>query len=167
LTREESGVESAIPVRLLFDENLSGRLPQLLADTFPDSVDVVSLGLGGSSDRAIWDRAGWATARRRMWLACYAFASSRFSRSSIIRILPFWRSANSLSSLSLKSAMERYLGHFGPPAAKSAGKKAKKARAAGMRQGSPVDQRGAEVSSTGRLGFARLGSHTRRCVVRL
>jgi predicted nuclease of predicted toxin-antitoxin system len=44
-------------VQLLFDENLSGRLPRLLADVFPDSADVVGLGLSGATDRAIWDRA--------------------------------------------------------------------------------------------------------------
>jgi predicted nuclease of predicted toxin-antitoxin system len=44
-------------VRLLFDENLSGRLPRILADLFPDSADVLSLGLGGATDRVIWDRA--------------------------------------------------------------------------------------------------------------
>jgi hypothetical protein len=31
-------------VKLLFDENLSGSLPRLLADVFPDSADVVGLG---------------------------------------------------------------------------------------------------------------------------
>lgn len=44
-------------MKLLFDENLSGRLPRLLADAFPGSADVVGLGLGGATDRAIWDRA--------------------------------------------------------------------------------------------------------------
>jgi predicted nuclease of predicted toxin-antitoxin system len=44
-------------VKLLFDENLSGRLPRMLADMFPDSADVLSLGLRGTADRVIWDRA--------------------------------------------------------------------------------------------------------------
>lgn len=44
-------------MKLLFDENLSGRLPRLLADVFPDSADVVGVGLAGATDRAIWDRA--------------------------------------------------------------------------------------------------------------
>jgi predicted nuclease of predicted toxin-antitoxin system len=44
-------------VKLLFDENLSGRLPRMLADVFPEYGDIISLGLGGASDRVIWDRA--------------------------------------------------------------------------------------------------------------
>ncbi|MDQ2664689.1 MAG: DUF5615 family PIN-like protein [Gemmatimonadota bacterium] len=44
-------------MKLLFDENLAGRLPRLLADAFPGSVDIVGLGLAGATDRAIWDRA--------------------------------------------------------------------------------------------------------------
>jgi predicted nuclease of predicted toxin-antitoxin system len=44
-------------VKLLFDENLSGRLSRMLADQFPGSADVVGLGLGGASDRLIWERA--------------------------------------------------------------------------------------------------------------
>jgi predicted nuclease of predicted toxin-antitoxin system len=44
-------------VKLLFDENLSRRLPQLLADLFPGSTDVVGAGLGGAADRAFWEHA--------------------------------------------------------------------------------------------------------------
>ncbi len=45
-------------MRLLFDENLAERLANDLSDVYPDSTHVVALGLGGASDRAIWDRAG-------------------------------------------------------------------------------------------------------------
>jgi len=44
-------------VRLLFDENLAARLAPTLADIYPDSTHVVALGLGGASDRVIWERA--------------------------------------------------------------------------------------------------------------
>jgi predicted nuclease of predicted toxin-antitoxin system len=44
-------------MRLLFDENLSPRLPRRLASTYPDSNHVRDLGLRGQSDREIWDRA--------------------------------------------------------------------------------------------------------------
>lgn len=44
-------------MRLLFDENLAARLVKDIADLFPGSTHVISLGLGGASDRAIWDRA--------------------------------------------------------------------------------------------------------------
>lgn len=42
-------------MKLLFDQNLSPRLPQLLADVFPDSVHVRTLGLTTADDIAIWD----------------------------------------------------------------------------------------------------------------
>jgi predicted nuclease of predicted toxin-antitoxin system/uncharacterized protein (DUF433 family) len=45
-------------VKLLFDENLAARLANDLADAYPDSTHVLSLGLGGTSDRTIWDHAG-------------------------------------------------------------------------------------------------------------
>jgi predicted nuclease of predicted toxin-antitoxin system len=45
-------------VKLLFDENLAARLVRDLADLYPGSAHVLSLGLGGAGDRAIWARAG-------------------------------------------------------------------------------------------------------------
>ncbi|MGI9014287.1 MAG: DUF5615 family PIN-like protein [Phycisphaerales bacterium] len=44
-------------MRLLFDENLSPRLVQLLADRFPDSAHVHEIGLGSSADAHIWQAA--------------------------------------------------------------------------------------------------------------
>lgn len=44
-------------MKLLFDENLAGRLADELADLYPDSTHVMKLGLGGASDRTIWARA--------------------------------------------------------------------------------------------------------------
>jgi predicted nuclease of predicted toxin-antitoxin system len=41
-------------VKLLFDENLSPRLPQVLADIFPDSCHVHDCQLGSSDDVTIW-----------------------------------------------------------------------------------------------------------------
>jgi predicted nuclease of predicted toxin-antitoxin system len=41
-------------MKLLFDENLSHRLPELLASSFTGSQHVRSLGLKGSSDEEIW-----------------------------------------------------------------------------------------------------------------
>ena len=46
-----------MPVKLLFDENLSTRLPRLLSGVFPGSSHVDNLDLGGASDRLIWERA--------------------------------------------------------------------------------------------------------------
>jgi predicted nuclease of predicted toxin-antitoxin system len=42
-------------MKLLFDQNLSPRLPQLLSDIFPDSVHVRALGLTTADDISIWD----------------------------------------------------------------------------------------------------------------
>lgn len=42
---------------LLFDQNLSRRLPTLLAVEFPGSEQVLPAGLAGADDRAVWDYA--------------------------------------------------------------------------------------------------------------
>ena len=39
---------------LLFDQNLSRRLPTLLAAEFPGSEQVLLAGLAGADDRAVW-----------------------------------------------------------------------------------------------------------------
>jgi predicted nuclease of predicted toxin-antitoxin system len=41
-------------MRVLFDEQLSSRLPRLLSDEYPDSLHVESLGLAGAADNVIW-----------------------------------------------------------------------------------------------------------------
>ena len=45
-------------MKLLFDQNLSPRLPRLLADLFPDSRHVREIGLRDASDDEIWRYAG-------------------------------------------------------------------------------------------------------------
>ncbi|MEK6752499.1 MAG: DUF5615 family PIN-like protein, partial [Chloroflexota bacterium] len=42
---------------LLFDQNLSPRLVEHLADIYPDSIHVFSLGLGDAMDIEIWQYA--------------------------------------------------------------------------------------------------------------
>jgi predicted nuclease of predicted toxin-antitoxin system len=42
-------------MKLLFDENLSHKLPGLVADAFPNSRHVRELGLKGRTDEDIWD----------------------------------------------------------------------------------------------------------------
>ena len=44
-------------MRLLFDQNLSPRLPARLADLFPSSEHVDAVGLGSSADNLVWDYA--------------------------------------------------------------------------------------------------------------
>lgn len=44
-------------MRLLFDQNLSPRLPVRLADLFPNSEHVDTVGLGSSADNLVWDYA--------------------------------------------------------------------------------------------------------------
>lgn len=41
-------------MRLLFDENLSPRLPALLVDEYPESVHVRDVGLASASDDEVW-----------------------------------------------------------------------------------------------------------------
>jgi len=42
---------------LLFDENLSPRLPDRLADLFPKSLHVSAIGLDQAADREVWEYA--------------------------------------------------------------------------------------------------------------
>ncbi len=42
-------------MKLLFDQNLSPRLPGLLAEIYPDSMHVQDCGLAKSSDAEVWD----------------------------------------------------------------------------------------------------------------
>ena len=42
---------------LLFDQNLSRRLPRLLSSEYPRSEQVVGAGLIGADDRTVWDHA--------------------------------------------------------------------------------------------------------------
>ncbi|MFV0306419.1 MAG: DUF5615 family PIN-like protein [Desertimonas sp.] len=44
-------------MKLLFDENLSRRLVTAVADLFPDSAHVTTVGLTATSDRDVWDHA--------------------------------------------------------------------------------------------------------------
>lgn len=44
-------------MKLLFDENLSPRLPEILSSQFPGSLHVRDCGLKGFTDQAIWDYA--------------------------------------------------------------------------------------------------------------
>lgn len=44
-------------VKLLFDENLSPRLPELLSDAYPGSAHVHNCGLGSADDLVIWQYA--------------------------------------------------------------------------------------------------------------
>ncbi len=44
-------------MKLLFDLNLSFRLVAMLADIYPDSIHVRTVGLAESSDLAVWDYA--------------------------------------------------------------------------------------------------------------
>jgi predicted nuclease of predicted toxin-antitoxin system len=44
-------------VKLLFDQNLSRKLPVHLADLYPDSTQAIAAGLEHRPDTAIWDHA--------------------------------------------------------------------------------------------------------------
>jgi predicted nuclease of predicted toxin-antitoxin system len=44
-------------VKLLFDENLSPKLPRMLASEYPGSVNVREAGLRGAADSDLWDYA--------------------------------------------------------------------------------------------------------------
>jgi len=44
-------------MKLLFDENLSPKLPRLVENIFPGSLHVRDCGLKGQSDQAVWEYA--------------------------------------------------------------------------------------------------------------
>ena len=44
-------------MKLLFDQNLSQRLPRLLGDIYPESIHVREVGLRDADDGAIWEYA--------------------------------------------------------------------------------------------------------------
>jgi predicted nuclease of predicted toxin-antitoxin system len=44
-------------MKLLFDQNLSPRLPRLILDLYPDSLHVREIGLRDASDSEIWEYA--------------------------------------------------------------------------------------------------------------
>jgi predicted nuclease of predicted toxin-antitoxin system len=44
-------------MKLLFDENLSPKLPRLFAASFPGSIHVRDCGLKGLTDEAVWEYA--------------------------------------------------------------------------------------------------------------
>jgi predicted nuclease of predicted toxin-antitoxin system len=44
-------------MKLLFDQNLSPRLPRLLGDIFPDSAHIREFGMKEATDTQIWDYA--------------------------------------------------------------------------------------------------------------
>ncbi|MBI3934257.1 MAG: DUF5615 family PIN-like protein [Acidobacteria bacterium] len=44
-------------MKLLFGENVSPKLPQMLANEYPGSIHVREAGLRGAEDRQIWDYA--------------------------------------------------------------------------------------------------------------
>jgi predicted nuclease of predicted toxin-antitoxin system len=44
-------------MKLLFDENLSPKLPQRLADIFPNSLHVRDVGMNATIDPIVWDYA--------------------------------------------------------------------------------------------------------------
>ena len=44
-------------MKLLFDQNVSPKLPQVVADVFPDSMHVRELGLDHADDSSIWEYA--------------------------------------------------------------------------------------------------------------
>jgi predicted nuclease of predicted toxin-antitoxin system len=44
-------------MQLLFDQNLSPKLVEKLADIYPNSIHIQNIGLGKASDKTIWEYA--------------------------------------------------------------------------------------------------------------
>ncbi len=66
---------------LLFDENLSGRLVDELADLYPNSAHVEGVGLRGAPDHVVWEHA-------RMHGHVLVTRDEDFHRLSVVRGFP-------------------------------------------------------------------------------
>ena len=64
-------------MKLLFDENLSPKLPRLLATLFPGSAHVRECGLRGQPDEDVWDHA-------RAYGSTFVAKDSYFHRRSLL-----------------------------------------------------------------------------------
>ena len=56
-------------MHLQFDQQLSVRLCELLAETYPASLHVRMIGLGGASDEAVWSILRFASQDEATFLA--------------------------------------------------------------------------------------------------
>ena len=55
--RANGSQETPEPVKLLFDEMLSDKLPGMLADIYPGSTHVFDIGRKSTDDRLVWEYA--------------------------------------------------------------------------------------------------------------
>lgn len=107
-------------MKLLFDENPSPQLVQLLADLFPGSTQVHLCGLGNSDDSAIWEYAkanGFTIVSKDSDFEerCVLFGAPpkliwiRLQNSSSTEVARLLRSAFSLISQFINDKNETYL----------------------------------------------------------
>ena len=83
-------------MKLLFDENLSSRLPEVLAESYPGSVQVQVCGLGNADDSFIW-RVAHPYCAKPSWVRQLRF----YERAMAERPNYFWGTATSASALRL------------------------------------------------------------------
>ena len=87
-------------MKLLFDENLSPRLPTLLDDVFPQSAHVDRVGLGSAPDSSVWE---YAKANGYLIVS----KDSDFHESSLLMaILPNW--SGSGAAIAPRAKLKRY-----------------------------------------------------------
>lgn len=91
-------------MKLLFDQNLSPRLPRLLADIYADSIHVREVGLRAADDLAIWQ---FAKAEG------YAIVSkdSDFQQRSLLHGAPpkfIWLRVGNCTVNTIESLLRRY-----------------------------------------------------------
>jgi predicted nuclease of predicted toxin-antitoxin system len=90
--------------RLLFDENLSPRLPTALSDAFPGSTHVRVVGLKGASDQTIWEfalKAGFTIVTK----------DDDFKSLSLLRGAPpkvVWLLVGNMSTAEIQQCLLRY-----------------------------------------------------------
>ncbi|WP_255513378.1 DUF5615 family PIN-like protein [Tychonema sp. LEGE 07203] len=77
-------------MKLLFDENLSPKLPNRLSDIFPNSLHVRDVGMKSTIDPVVWDyafiqqfddcleRRGYARSELSIWESTESYLASRW-----------------------------------------------------------------------------------------
>lgn len=91
-------------MKLLFDQNLSPRLPRLLSDIYPESVHVREIGLRDADDLSIW---------RYAEAHAYAIVSkdSDFQQRSLLHGAPpkfIWSRVGNCTTAMIERVLRRY-----------------------------------------------------------
>ncbi|NUO81216.1 DUF5615 family PIN-like protein [candidate division KSB1 bacterium] len=91
-------------MKLLFDQHLSPRLVERLADLYPNSIHIETIGLGKADDKKIWDHA---------WQGQYLIVTKDADFSDLGTILGFppqiiWIRRGNCSTKTIENILRQY-----------------------------------------------------------